>query len=197
MIVLDSSRSRLVGLLWLASVAVALISSRLTAEDYPSEVWSAYPSESWSPYPSDTWSPRIASLPAPPSDAIAPAEIELPAPATSSIPDAETGSPFEGAVFGPPPIEVDGWQGPAVIGAAPQQCAPPPSEYWQPHSSFMPSLCRYGLIAPRTPGLNSVHSAYDCAPSTVPPSPCANLFGPPPCIGCESYTLPQPNGAPP
>ena len=60
----------------------------------------------------------------------------------------------------------------------------------------MRSLGRYGLIAPRTPGLNSVHSAYDCGPSTVPPSPYANIFGPPPALGCDQCT-PQPAGSAP
>ena len=47
-------------------------------------------------------------------------------------------------------------------------CNCSPGDPCRPQSYFLPSLCRYGLIAPRTPGVDSVHSAYDCGPATVP-----------------------------
>src|SRR5205085_2044421 len=82
---------------------------------------------------------------------------------------------------------------------------PPPMSYsgqacqpWHAQSYYLPSLCRYGLVAPRMPGSESVHSAYTVQPPCGPPSPCATLFGPPPCGGCDQCATGQgPAPAPP
>jgi hypothetical protein len=166
----------------LVFIGAALCSSRLIAVEYPSEAWAPYPSEAWAPRASEAWSPRIASLPAAatePQSSLGP-DSELPTP----------NSPFPTPwpdVFAPPPIEGDGWSDSGVMSTYPCTCDPP-CQLDHPQSYFLPSLCRYGLIAPRTPGVDSVHSAYDCNPSTIPsgpPSPYADLFCPPPCAGCD------------
>ncbi|HEX3599938.1 MAG TPA: hypothetical protein VHU84_07330 [Lacipirellulaceae bacterium] len=100
-------------------------------------------------------------------------------------------------VFSAPPGPNDEWGESPVVGTcAPAACAPP-REAWHVQSYFMPSLGRYGLVAPRTPGSESVHSAYTVAPPYGPPSPCANLFCPPPCAGsCEASSAAASNAPP-
>ena len=173
-----------------AIVIAALASGAAIAAEYPSEMWSPYPSnawapkqsttavpeqsEAWSPKQSETWSPRVASLPAPPvkPQEKAAKESELPAP--SSTPH------FNSPVFGSPPLPGDAnWDEQPVVGPNTPCTCEPPCEAWHVQSYYIPSLGRFGLIAPRTPGAESVHSAYVLmAPGR--PSPYANLFTPPP-----------------
>ena len=185
----DQSRRRTAATWWLAVLVAALAGSRLIAEEYPSDSWA--PSETWTAYPSKSWSPRIASLPAtatgshstfdPPPSPLGP-EAELPTPPSAL--------PLASDVFSAPPLDMpsEAWGEMGVASTYPSTCDPP----WQlahSQSYFLPSLCRYGFISPRTPGVDSVHSAYDCNPSTVPvcpPSPYADLFCPPPCEFCNA-----------
>ncbi len=105
-------------------------------------------------YPSEPWSPRVASLPA--------------APAAD--------------VFHAPPLGGDFCCDGSDPIAAPH-CAGCESCYpGQAHSHFLPSLCRYGVVAPHAPGLESVHSPYLIGPAPWgPPVHDGALFAPPPC----------------
>ena len=185
----DQWRQRLSAPMWAALVIAALSGSRLIAEEYPSEEWTPYPSEAWAPYPSEAWSPRIASLPTSPTHSTAnqSPESELPTP-RSPLPTSAPAPVFAP----PPPLEGDAWCERGVMDAnAPCNCGPP-CDSWHVQSYFMPSLCRYGLVAPRTPGVESVHSAYSVAPPCGPPSPYASLFSPPPGAGCNGYASAPP-----
>ncbi len=185
----DQFRCRYFAAFALAIGIAALIGGGLIAEDYPSDAWapseSWAPSEAWTPYPSDAWSPHVASRPVPPT-------IENTNPQPGLSPLAPRSSPLaEGTVFAPPPITADGWGERPVVGPnAPCTCAPP-CEGWHVQSYFMPSLCRYGLVEPYVPGIESVHSAYTMTPPCGPPSPCANLFCPPPYTGCNTCAIDQ------
>lgn len=121
-------------------------------------------------YPSETWSPRIASLSAPPTETAEPLAADT-------------------EVFPAPPIEGDEWGAPRPMSANPPCSCGPPCEAWRPQSYFMPSLGRYGLIAPPTSNVGS--NAAPCGP----PSPCASLFGPPPCAGCDECNSGEPSTA--
>jgi hypothetical protein len=67
-------------------------------------------------------------------------------------------------------------------GAAPCDVDCPPDATGQAQSYFLPSICRYGLIAPRTPGVDSVHSPYMLGPTPWgPPVHDAALFAAPSC----------------
>ncbi len=179
------SRRRMPAAIRLAFIVAALASSRLVAEEYPSEAWT--------PYPSESWSPRLASLPAqsetlplPPGEGRGEGESPSSNTPPSALPTPH--SPFPtptSAVFAPPPIAGDAWEERGVMDAGPSYNCPPPCDAWHVQSYFMPSLCRYGLIAPRTPGVDSVHGAYTAAPPCGPPSPYASIFGPPPCTDCN------------
>jgi hypothetical protein len=76
--------------------------------------------------------------------------------------------------------------------------SPYPSEPWspptavvadigQPRSYFMPSLGRYGVVAPRTPGVDSVHSAFVIGPAPWGAAVAGptSLFEPPQCAGAD------------
>jgi len=53
-------------------------------------------------------------------------------------------------------------------------------------SHFLPSLCRYGVIAPPTPGVDSVHSRNLSGPvEWGSPVEAGSLFAPPQCAHCE------------
>ncbi|MFO0790363.1 MAG: hypothetical protein U0805_12990 [Pirellulales bacterium] len=187
-------------------VAAALLLGRALAEEYPSEEWQPRPSEVWCAYPSETWSPRVAALPEQPAQAAASTGVavrELPAP--SSANDAAAGSSSSPPpIFGTPPLEDAGWLERPVIGTTPNvpPCATSPGcGPWPMQSYFMPALGRFGLVAPRTPGVDSVHSAYVLTPPCVPPpcgppSPCANLFAAPPidASDCGQNCALQPGG---
>lgn len=182
------SRRRSLMLAALAGIVAALLCGGVIADEFPSEEWSPYPAEMWSPAPSESWSPRVATLPAPPVEI----EVEANGPTfptfSPELPSAEPLRVASAPVFGAPPLEGDGWGELPVVGTTPT-CPPvataPSCSTWRPHSSFMPSLGRYGLIAPRTPGVESVHSAYVVTPPCGPPSPYATLFQPPPCAECD------------
>jgi len=69
-------------------------------------------------------------------------------------------------------------------------CNPPryvgcPSPYaWQVQSHFLPSLGCFGLVAPHTAGVDSVHSPYVLGPTPWgAPVHGDSLFAPPPCEG--------------
>jgi hypothetical protein len=85
-------------------------------------------------------------------------------------------------VFDAPPTEgayADG----CISSTAPRYvgCAAP--DAWHAHSHFLPSLGRFGLIAPRTPGVDSIHSPYLVGPAPWgPPVHNESLFGPPPSV---------------
>jgi hypothetical protein len=156
-------------ILWLRLVVGALVvliaAPPATAEEYPSEVWS--------PYPSEEWQPRIADLPSP---------VQSRAERVPQAADVEVLPPpqSEVNVFGPPPLECE---------SGCQSCCDPPAfvgypslEKWQVQSYFLPSLGRFGLIAPRTPGVDSVHSYYQNGPVAWGPTAQDHaIFAPPPC----------------
>jgi hypothetical protein len=78
------------------------------------------------------------------------------------VPPSEEWSPYPSEPWSPPPA------------------ATPDTRYAQ--STFMPSLGRHGLVAPQTPGVDSVHSPFLIGPAPWgPPIAETSLFGPPPC----------------
>lgn len=150
----------------------------------PSEVWSAYPSSTWSPSPSSTWSPRLA-------DRRPAAELPI---FTDALPEEtdvvdDFSSELTADCFGAPPLR--------EVNDNPEFAQPfiggPPCDGWQVQSHFQPMLCRFGVIAPRAPGVESVHSSFlaggPIMNHTPPPAVGYELFAPPPCgresTGCD------------
>ena len=81
-----------------------------------------------------------------------------------TIPD---GAPYFAA---PPPSLPD--VGYCDNGATYQEHVAPPCDGWQVESHFMPMLGRYGVVAPRTPGVDSVHAPFRTAGLQYLPQPC-------------------------
>jgi hypothetical protein len=185
----DQFRRRSPAIFWLALIAAALVGAPLIADEYPSEAWA--------PYASEAWSPRVASRPLPAGEGRGEGASTIAATASASNSELPLSPSPPLPVFAPPPITGDGWAERPVIDAADTPCTyAPPCDNWQPHSSFLPSLCRYGLIAPRTPGVDSVHDAYRMTPP-CPPSPYADLFCPPPLAGeCDACAASPPAPSP-
>ncbi len=181
-------RSRWPALAVLVAIVAAPFANRAIAGEYPSEEWSPNSVAVGMPTSPDAGLLRVATLPPPPTptsnditcDAVGPVFPTF----APQLPPTDTVRIASAPVFGAPPIQEDGWPERPVVGTTPV-CLPvdsaPTCNPWRPHSSFLPSLGRYGLIAPRTPGVESVHSAYVVAPPCRPSAPCANLFQPPPC----------------
>jgi hypothetical protein len=136
-----------------------------------------YPSEAWLPYPSESWSPRVAMLNEPTfAEPLPTPDLALPTDAAEPVP--------------PPPLEEKPWDGQPCPSSAyvptdlPRYAGCMASNECRPHSSYMRSLCRYGLIAPPTPGVDSAHSPYLNGPTQWgPPVHDNSLFAPPPCEG--------------
>lgn len=183
----EPTRFRCIAALVLASGIAALGGSHLIAQESSSDAWA--PSDAWTPAASESWSPRVATLPDKPAAPAKPESTAAEPPAPSS-PNAVAGSP----VFAPPPVAACDWGDRPAVGQPPMCSYAPPCEAWHVQSYYLPSLCRFGLVAPRMPGSESVHSAYTVQPP-CPPSPCANLFAPPPCAGCDQCAAGQ--GPPP
>ncbi len=179
----EPTRFRCRAALVLAIGMVALRAGQLLAQEVPSDSWA--PSDTWTPAASESWSPRVASLPIKEAAPTTPQPNATEQPALP--PDAAAGSP----VFAPPPIANGDWGDRPVVGPPPMCFGAPPCEAWHVQSYYLPSLGRYGLVAPRMPGSESVHSAYTVQPPCGPPSPCATLFAPPPCAGCDQCAAGQ------
>src|SRR3989304_4196669 len=135
----------------------------------PSEEWSSHPSANWSPPPSAAWWPSTAWLPS-----------EDPAGACFAAP--------------PPLVDAPAWGGgePVRYFAAP----PSPCDPWRVQSHFMPGLGRHGIVAPRAPGVESVHSPFVAAGPRVPHGhlPSDTLFAPPPVVpdgNCDTGGAPH------
>jgi hypothetical protein len=118
---------------------------------YPSEPWSPYPSEKWSPYPSEAWSPRVAQA--------SPAAAEPNRDRSVDVPSSNTAE-----LFSAPQSSV------SHTNELPPFAGPPLQQSCESHdtmrvpSYFLPSLGRFGIVAPRTPGVDSVHSKYLIGP---------------------------------
>lgn len=158
----------------------------------PSEAW--HPSEAWVPYPSEPWTPAAergggsagpllvapAIVPASPDQASSPwprvamervewddgGEVRVP----FGIPALEDGELPRG--------EVSGDSSGANYRVASEAIEPWCDE--RPHSHFLRSLGRFGLVAPHTPGVESSHSPYLLGPAPWGAPVCdAPLFAPP------------------
>lgn len=135
------------------------------------------PSEAWSPKVSEAWSPPVAEEPVasmPSSPTIEVAEASGPlfeGPAVSWADELEMAD--EPAAVGEPPSVSAGtelFSPPAredggLANTSPRYVGCPPRNAWQVQSHFLPSLGRFGLKAPRTPGVDSVHSPYLLGPA--------------------------------
>jgi hypothetical protein len=145
-----------------------------------SEVWAPDLSSSWSPDQSSDWAPRVA-------ERITQQSLPTPGALEDSEWIADSSSELANDYFGVPPLDASLGQ-PAF--PQPYGCGPP-CNGWQVQSHFQPMLCRFGLIAPRAPGVESMHSSFlaggpacGCGPR---PAIGCELFAPPPC-GAEAAT---------
>jgi hypothetical protein len=121
-----------------------------------------YPSEAWSPYPCEPWSPRLAALPRE-----ANSEFHTPPLGTQSV-------------FVAPPLDESTRNTDLPTTTVPLFAGGPPCDFDRVQSHFLPRLGRHGLVAPHTPGVESVHSPLFLAPEPCDaPVEVETLFAPP------------------
>src|SRR4051812_41055451 len=137
-----------------AMVWLAAVPIALSGRELMAAVNDDHPSEAWAP--SKEWSPRVAELPT--HLRIAHGE---PSKNNATTPVTE--------VFKAAPLESD------------DKTSTIPCDGCPPHSSFMPSLGRYGLVAPAP--LNGDVESVRAGEKGV-------LFGPPPCAGQRELSVP-------
>jgi hypothetical protein len=86
-------------------------------------------------------------------------------------------------LFCPPLVEEFGPAAYTPAGATPDYVGHPRPDAWYVQSHFLPSLGRFGLVAPRAPGVDSVHSPFLAAPPWAAPPWDKPVFGPPAYVG--------------
>src|SRR3954463_4306760 len=137
-----------------ATLWLVMLACALSSRALMAAVNDHHPSDAW--VPSQEWSPRVAELPT---------HLRM---VRAARPDSDASNPTAEA-SAVPRVDNEGCT-PNVI-----------CDGDGPHPSFMPSLGRFGLLAPAAAG-NDVPSA--CAGEN------GALFGPPPCAGPHESTLP-------
>ena len=180
----------------IVAMLVAATTSRAEAADSEpwspraSEPWTPFPSAPWSPSASEAWSPYRSSTWTPPDADHAVVDrrpLYVATLANDDLLRVDQPAAVDNSFFAAPPPVPDGSEYPAGPADADYGIGPP-CDGWQVHSHFMPMLGRFGVVAPRTPGVDSVHSPFGATSPQWPPQPCdaESYQGPGPVIDPRS-----------